>query len=88
MEDRKSSYEEMREVDIRTVDITSLGNLDGVEVDRELPREKRWLDFMSKIGNPFCFICNGLAVKVSYTDEGESLENKLVQLCAAMDENS
>lgn len=42
--------------------------------------------FCKKVENPFCYICNGMVVKTSYSDTNESLENKLVRLCRYMDE--
>ena len=43
------------------------------------------MDFAEKIRNPFCFICNGMIVKISYSEAKESLENKLMQLCMSME---
>ena len=77
--------EEMKNVDVRTVDIRELRDINQVSVDGSLPREERLLDFVQKIGNPFCFICDGIIVKLSFADRGESLENKLVQLVLLME---
>ena len=77
--------EEMKNVDVRTVDIRELRDINQVSVDGSLPREERLWDFVQKIGNPFCFICDGIIVKLSFADRGESLENKLVQLVLLME---
>lgn len=73
-------FEEMKKVDIRTVELNILEDLDKIDVDKSLTKEERLLDFITKIKNPFCFICNGMVVKTSYSNTKDSLEDKLVQL--------
>lgn len=80
-------FEEMKNVDIRTVELNILEDLDKIEVDKSLTKEERLLDFITKIKNPFCFICNGMVVKTSYSNTKDSLEDKLVQLCLTMEVN-
>ena len=80
-------FEEMKKVDIRTVELNILEDLDKIDVDKSLTKEVRLLDFITKIKNPFCFICNGMVVKTSYSNTKDSLEDKLVQLCLIMEVN-
>ena len=80
-------FEEMKKVDIRTVELNIIEDLDKIEVDKSLTKEERMLDFITKIKNPFCFICNGMVVKTSYSNTKDSLEDKLVQLCLSMEVN-
>ena len=80
-------FEEMKKVDIRTVELNILEDLDKIDVDKSLTKEERLLDFITKIKNPFCFICNGMVVKTSYSNTKDSLEDKLVQLCLSMEVN-
>lgn len=70
-------FEEMKKVDIRTVELNILEDLDKIDVDKSLTKEERLLDFITKIKNPFCFICNGMVVKTSYSNTKDSLEDKL-----------
>ncbi|NSG11501.1 hypothetical protein HFM87_03660 [Blautia producta] len=79
--------EKMKMVDIRTVKACDLVNIEHVDINTELPKEERWLDFAQKVKNPFCYICNGIIIKTSFSDTEESLESRLVQLCIAMDGN-
>ena len=72
--------EEMKKVDIRTVDISTLVDIGEIKINRELPKKERMLSFINEVKNPFCFICNGMVVKTSYFDTNESLENKLARL--------
>lgn len=83
---KQIDLEELKKVDVRTVDVSALEDIEKVEVDRSLPARERWRDFAEKIKNPFCFLCNGMVVKISYSERNESLENKLVQLCMSMEE--
>ena len=80
-----AELEELKKVDVRTVDISDLEDIEKIEIDSSLSVRERWMDFAEKIKNPFCFICNGMVVKVSYSETKESLENKLVQLCTSME---
>lgn len=82
---RLTELEEMKNVDIRTVDVRTLEDIDNIEVNKDLPVEQRWKDFTEKARNPFCFVCNGMVVKTSFSDTKESLERRLVQLCVSMD---
>ena len=82
---KQIDLEELKKVDVRTVDVSALEDIEKVKVDRSLSVGERW-NFAEKIKNPFCFICNGMIVKISYSEGKESLENKLVQLCMSMEE--
>ena len=78
--------EELKKTDVRTVDISDLEDIEKIEIDSSLSSWEWWMDFAKKIKNPFCFICNGMVVKISYSEAKESLENRLVQLCTSMEE--
>lgn len=77
--------EELKKADVRAVDISALEDIEKIEIDSSLSAGERWMDFAEKIKNPFCFICNGMVVKISYSEAKESLENRLVQLCVSME---
>ena len=83
---KQIDLEELKKVDVRTVDVSALEDIEKVKVDSSLSAGERWRDFAEKIKNPVCVICNGMIVKVSYSEGKESLENKLVQLCKSMEE--
>ncbi|NBH27365.1 hypothetical protein D3Z60_16630 [Lachnospiraceae bacterium] len=81
-----AKLEELKKVDVRTVDVSTLEDIGKIRIDRTLPKEERLLAFAREVKNPFCFICNGMVVKTSYSDTGESLENVLAKLCVEMAE--
>lgn len=81
----ETEIEKMKSIDVRTVDINTLEDIDTIKVNKTLPIQERWKDFADKIKNPFCFICNGMVVKISYSETKESLEKKLIELCLSME---
>ena len=44
-----------------------------VVIDSTMDTSKRLKDFAAKIKNPYCYICNGIIVKMSYSNNGPSL---------------
>ena len=81
-----AEFEELKNVDVQTVDVSTLEDIGRIRIDRELPKAERLCAFIKEIRNPFCFICNGMVVKISYSDTNESLEKKLAKLCIKMAE--
>ena len=81
-----AELEELKKVDIRTVDTSTLADIGKIIIDSTMPKEERLLAFIREVRNPFCFICNGMVVKTSFSDTDESLENKLAKLCVEMAE--
>lgn len=77
-------YEQMKQVDIQTVDANILMDIDTIKIRKEISKEERLKDFIENIKNPFCFKCNGIIVKAVYNDNGETLEEKLVSLFLIM----
>lgn len=81
-----ADFDKLKNVDVRTVDISTLTDIGKIRINRELPKADRLCAFVREVKNPFCFICNGMVVKISYSDTNESLENKLAKLCMEMTE--
>ncbi len=69
--------EEMKNVDIRTVDRESLVDISDVHINRKLPREERMADFIRQIKNPYCYRWGKAVVKVGFTDTEVTLEDRL-----------
>lgn len=68
------TIEEMKAVDIRTVNRDDLVDIRHVEIDRSLPKEERIQQFVKQIKNPYCFRVGDTVVKVSFTENGPTLE--------------
>ena len=71
------SLETMRNVDIRTVDPSTLVDIRDVKVNTDLPKQERIADFIKQIKNPYCYKCGKMVVKVSFAQTEETLEDKL-----------
>ena len=68
---------QMRNVDVRTVDRDSLADISKIHIDTRLPREQRLAEFIRQIGNPYCYRCGKVVVKVSFADTEATLEDRL-----------
>lgn len=67
----------MKNVDIKTVDVESLKDIQDVKIDPDLPREERIKSFLDQIGNPYLFRCNGHVVRVKFAETDRTLEDCL-----------
>lgn len=67
----------MRNIDVRTVERDSLADISKIHIDTKMPREQRIADFIRQIGNPYCYRCGKVVVKVSFADTGATLEDRL-----------
>ena len=79
---RRMTLEEMKNVDIRTVDPAELVDIRDVKISPEQSREARIMDFVAQVKNPYCFKVGRLAVQVSYADRGPTLDDRLESLMA------
>lgn len=73
----KSKLQQIKQVDVRTVDRDTLMDIRDVQVDRTLPRGQRFADFLRQIGNPYCYRCGKAVVKISFADTDATLEDRL-----------
>ena len=67
----------MKNLDIRTVDPKELVERQSVKVDMNLPREERIKQYIKQIKNPYCYLDGDVVVKVSFQEEGVTLEQRL-----------
>ena len=62
--------DEMRKVDIRTVDPATVHDRRDVSIVSTHPRETRIASYLKQIGNPYCYVDDGVVVKIgSVRDE-------------------
>lgn len=67
----------LKDVEIQSVEKDSLVDLKDVTIDTSLERSERLSDFLSQIKNPYCFVCDGVIVKIRFAETGDTLEEKL-----------
>lgn len=70
----------MKNVDIRAVDPAELVDIREIQINPRQSREERIRDFVRQVKNPYCFRVGGVAVKVSFTEGGATLEDRLESL--------
>ena len=73
----KISLQQMKNVDIRTVDPKKLIDIRKVQIDTELPTLERIKSFITQIGNPYCFACNGVAIQLDFAETEITLEERV-----------
>lgn len=71
--------EQMKNVDIRTVDRESLVDITEVQINGKIPQKQRFDDFLRQIKNPYCYRCGNVVVKISFSDTDATLEDRLEQ---------
>ncbi len=72
--------EEMRSVDIGAVEADKLADVSGMAFDSRLSLEERVARFLSRAVNPYCFCVGGVGVKIEFSEDGPSLQDKLADL--------
>lgn len=73
----KEKLLEMKNVDLMTVDKSELVDIRTVKINTDLDIKERIADYVKQIKNPYCFLYDGIVVKVSYNENGKSLEELL-----------
>lgn len=71
------TLEEMKDVDVRSVDRDALEDISGMEIDLSLPREERCRRFLEAVRNPYCYRVGKVVVKVRFADTGRTLDEML-----------
>lgn len=67
----------MRNIDVQTVDPSTLIDINDVTVNKELPQGERLRDFVRQIGNPYCYKCGEAVIKISFADTTATLEDRV-----------
>ena len=78
------SIEEMKNVDVRTVDRDRLVDINEIEIDDSLPPKERAAEFLRQIKNPYCFRVGTVVVKNVDSDDGVSLQERFEQFARTL----
>ena len=73
------TLQEMKNMNPETVDRSTLVDIASVEVDSNLPKSEWMKVYLQQIKNPYMFLCNGVVVKIAFTDSNATIEDKLEQ---------
>lgn len=71
------TLKDMSEIDINTVSKESLVDIKDVIIDMNKGKQERISEFFRQIKNPYCFVCNGMIVKMNFNNCEKTLEEKL-----------
>lgn len=63
---------QMKNRDIRTIEQSELQELPQDAVEHGLPQEERLKNLLDKVGNPYCYLDNGIIVKLNFAPRGSS----------------
>ncbi len=67
----------MKETDVCKVSKTELVDIKNVVIDESLEKSERLTDYMRQIRNPYCLLCNGIVVKLNFSESEDTLGKKL-----------
>ena len=73
------TLQEMKNMNPETVARSTLVDIASVEVDSNLPKSEWMKEYLQQIKNPYMFLCNGVVVKIAFTDSNATIEDKLEQ---------
>ena len=78
----KAKLEEMRNVDIRTVEPNTLVDIKDVVINKDLPPYERVRDYIRQVKNPYCYKSHGMVVKLNFT--GTATMEELLSRCVEL----
>lgn len=78
------SIEEMKAVDIRTVEPDELVDVREISLDENLSKEERSDEFARQVKNPYCFRVGDMIVKNVYSNNGVSLRERFEQFARTL----
>lgn len=74
------TVEEMKNVDIRTVDPDSLVDVKNLNIPEELTGKERLEAFVQQVRNPFCYRVGNVVVKNVYSQDGVTINDRFEQI--------
>ena len=72
---------QMKDRDIRTIEQSELLELPQDAIEHGLPQETRLQRLLEKVGNPYCYLDNGIIVKLNFAPRGSSTLSERVGRC-------
>ena len=76
----KNSIQRKALNNIKDIDKSILVDLKDVKIDKSLSVEDRMISYVQQIKNPYLFKVGDMAVKIRFTNSGQSLRDKLVSI--------
>ena len=80
-ENGRMNWLQMKNRDIRTIEQHELKELPQDAVEHGLPQEERLKNLLDKVGNPYCYLDNGVIVKLNFAPRGSSTLSERIGRC-------
>lgn len=78
------TLEEMKAVDVRTVDPETLVDVTTIKIDENLSKEERKVEYLKQVKNPYCFRIGDVVVKNVYSNDGVTLQDRFEQFARTL----
>lgn len=75
----KEELRKMEQVDIRNAVPEDLVDISVIEIDMKKPVSARVEEYVQKVGNPFLVRVGEYVVKIGYSDQAETLNDRMRQ---------
>ena len=72
---------QMKNQDIRTIEQSELQELQQDAVEHGLPQEERLKNLLDKVENPYCYLDNGIIVKLNFAPRESSTLSERIGRC-------
>ena len=63
-----------KEIEVENVDPSKIEDIKDIVIDPSLPVHERVMSLLEQCGNPYIFRNNGIVVKISFSENGKSLQ--------------
>ena len=83
-----AQLEELRQVNIDTVDKTVLTELDPAKIDGAAPVADRLRQYLLQVKNPYAFRVRDVAVKIEFSSSGKSINDALSNYLSGLKEST
>ena len=67
------NFNEFKKIDIRTVDIKNLVELESLDINTNLSYEEKLVEYVKQLKNPFFFKIGKFIIKQTFEEEANSL---------------
>lgn len=84
-ESRKDCF--MERTTENTVDRSRLKDIRDVVIDTSKPCKERIREFIEQIGDPYCYLDDGIVVEIGYADTQVSLQDRLVSYASSIEQD-
>ena len=73
-------YRALIDTDFSDVNIEDLTDVRKIKIDKNLPQEKRQAQYLKQVGNPYLLRRGSMMIKVSFANNGLSMEQAFENL--------